>query len=135
MFNTPTVNDYIKFLEGIRLGKVISMDTIEKMTVDYLTDAQRPACWVEKGYGYGLGIRTPDATGRRTDFGWNGAAGAFGAVDIKNEITLYYSQAVLSSPARPLQGGYIEAAKLDLGMPAYEDAIWNPKSNPLAGIY
>lgn len=130
-----TVSDYIKFLEGVRLGKLISHDTVEKMTRDYLIDAQRHACWVEKGYGYGLGIRTPDASGKRTDFGWNGAAGAFGAVDIKNDITLYYSQAVLTSPARPLQGSYIEAAKLDLGVPAYEEEMWRETVNPLAGIY
>ena len=130
-----TVNDYIKFLEGIRLGKIISPETIEKMTVDYLTDAGREVCWVENGYGYGLGIRTPDASGKRTDFGWNGAAGAFGAVDLKNEITLYYSQAVVSSPARPLQSSYIEAAKLDLGFEALEEEMWKEKLNPLTGIY
>ena len=130
-----TVNDYIKFLEGIRLGKVISPDTIEKMTVDYLTDEQRAVCWVEKGYGYGLGIRTPDKTGKRTDFGWNGAAGAYGAVDLKNEITLYYSQAVIASPARPLQSSYIEAAKLDLGIEVDESLMWEWAVNPLAGNY
>jgi CubicO group peptidase (beta-lactamase class C family) len=130
-----TVNDYIKFLEGIRLGKVISPDTIEKMTVDHLTDEQRAVCWVEKGYGYGLGIRTPDKTDKRTDFGWNGAAGAYGAVDLKNEITLYYSQSVLASPARPLQSSYIEAAKLDLGFSAYEEEMWKEKLDPLTGVY
>ena len=130
-----TVNDYIKFLEGVRLGKVVSFDTVEKMTRDYLTEEQREACWVEKGYGYGLGIRTPDVSGKRTDFGWNGAAGAFGAVDIKNELTLYYSQAVLASPARPLQSSYIEAAKLDLGLPAYEEEMWKESLNPLTGVY
>jgi len=130
-----TVNDYIKFLEGVRLGKLISFDAIAEMKLDRLTDAQRHACWVEKGYGYGLGVRTPDASCKRTDFGWNGAAGAFGAVDIQNEITLYYSQAVLTSPARPLQGSYIEAAKLDLGLSAYEEEMWKNSINPLTGIY
>ena len=130
-----TVDDYIKFLEGVRLGKVISFDTLDRMTTDYLTDTQRLACWVAKGYGYGLGIRVPDSSNKRTDFGWNGAAGAFGAVDIKNEITLYYSQAVLASPARPLQSDYIEAAKLDLGLEAYVEEMWKESVNPLAGPY
>lgn len=130
-----TVNDYIKFLEGIRQGRVISFDTIERMTAPYLDETQRAACWCEKGYSYGLGIRTPDKTGKRTDFGWNGAAGAFGAVDLKNEITLYYSQAVLTSPARPLQSSYIEAAKLDLGFEAYEEEMWKEKLDSRTGVY
>ena len=130
-----TVDDYIKFLEGVRLGKVISLDTLDRMTTDYLTDTQRPACWVAKGYGYGLGVRVPNATNKRTDFGWNGAAGAYGAVDEKNEITLYYSQAVKASPARPLQSYYIEAAKLDLGFEACVDESWMEIVNPLAGSY
>ena len=130
-----TVNDYIKFLEGVRLGKIISPDTVSKMKTDYLNESQRKACWVHKGYGYGLGVRTPDFTGKRSDFGWNGAAGAFGAVDEKNEITLYYSQAVKASPARPLQPDYIEAAKLDLGFEAYEEEMWRETVNPLAGTY
>lgn len=130
-----TVNDYIKFLEGIRQGRVISYDTVEMMTATRLNETQRAACWCEKGYSYGLGIRTPDKTGKRTDFGWNGAAGAFGAVDLKNEITLYYSQAVLTSPARPLQSSYIEAAKLDLGFEAYEEEMWKEKLDSRTGVY
>ena len=130
-----TVNDYIRFLEAVRTYKIISKDTVDKMKTDYLKDSQRPSCWVSKGYGYGLGVRTPDSTKRRTDFGWNGAAGAFGAVDVQNKISLYYSQAVLASPARPLQADYIEAAKLDLGFSAYEEEMWKESVNPLAGIY
>ena len=130
-----TVNDYIKFLEGVRLGRVISPETIELMTRDYLTPAQREACWVEKGYSYGLGVRVPDKSGIRTDFGWNGAAGAYAAIDLKNEITLYYSQAVLASPARPLQSSYIEAAKLDLGLDACVSEMWKERLDPKTGIY
>ena len=130
-----TVNDYIRFLEGVRLGKVISYETIEKMTADYLTDAQRPLCWVHEGYGYGLGVRVPNKSKKRTDFGWNGAAGAFGSVDLKNNITLYYSQAVIGSPARPFQPDYIEAAKLDLGLEVEKDLMWREEVNPLAGKY
>ena len=56
-------------------------------------------------------------------------------IDIKNEITLYYSQAVIASPARPLQSDYIEAAKLDLGLEAYVEEMWKESVNPLAGPY
>ncbi len=126
-----TVSDYIKFLEGIRTNRIISADTVAKMTVDYLTDFQRPVCKVSKGYGYGLGVRTPDHTAKRTDFGWNGAAGAFNAVDLKNDITLYYSQAVFASPAYPLQADYIEAAKLDLGFEAYVEEMWKGEVSSL----
>jgi CubicO group peptidase (beta-lactamase class C family) len=130
-----TVDDYMKLIEALRVGDVIlKRDTIELLATDQMDGVDMKAYYVV-GYGYGLGIRTPDASGKRTDFGWNGAAGAFGAVDLKNEITLYYSQAVLTSPARPLQSSYIEAAKLDLGFEAYEEEMWKEKLNSLTGIY
>ena len=135
VLTTPTRTEYTAFdrfdADGLSVQVEYSTGECEVLerdllTVEYLTDAGREVCWVENGYGYGLGIRTPDASGKRTDFGWNGAAGAFGAVDLKNEISLYYSQAVLASPARPLQSSYIEAAKLDLGFEARKSCDHNP---------
>lgn len=97
-----TVEDYIKFTEGVRTGKLLKPETIKLMTTDYLTDKQREACWVEN-YGYGLGVRCSTGNDDLTDFGWGGAAGAHLAIDIENEFTMFYAQHVLYSAAQPLR--------------------------------
>ena len=97
-----TVDDYIKFLEGLRTGKLIKEETIVLMTTNHLTEEQRKNYWVE-GYGYGLGVRCPMDEGNITDFGWGGAAGAYLIIDLKNEITAFYAQHVLSSPVQDLK--------------------------------
>jgi multiple sugar transport system permease protein len=71
------------------------------------------AYWGSAGYGYGLGVRVPLGDGKRTDYGWGGAAGAFAAVDPVNDITVYYSQHVIASRFAPIRKDFIEAAKLD----------------------
>ena len=60
------------------------------------------------------------------------AAGAFAAIDPKNDITLYYSQHVLASPFARIRKDCIEAVKLDLGFEAYVSDMWNGKGNALA---
>jgi len=97
-----TVDDYIKFLEGLRTRKLIKEETIVLMTTNHLTEEQRKNYWVE-GYGYGLGVRCPMDEGNITDFGWGGAAGAYLIIDLKNEITAFYAQHVLSSPVHDLR--------------------------------
>lgn len=91
-----TVDDYIKFLEALRTGKLLGADTIKLMTTPKLTDAQFPS-YGDTNYSYGLGVRCPYAEGI-SDFGWGGAAGAFLAVDMENEYTVYYAQHVLNTP-------------------------------------
>ena len=49
-------------------------------------------------YGYGLGVRCPNTDKSITDFGWDGAAGAYLSIDRENEITFFYAQQVLDSP-------------------------------------
>ena len=93
-----TAEDYIKFLEALRVGDVIlKKDTIQFMATDRLNDAQKATYW-DQDWSYGLGLRCPKENGKTTDFGWGGAAGAFLAVDIPNGLTLYYAQHMLSSP-------------------------------------
>ena len=68
-----TVDDYIKFLEAIRVGgKIIKKETVEMMATDMLTDAQREVYWKNENHGYGLGVRTPKKDSIYTDFGWDG---------------------------------------------------------------
>lgn len=111
-----TVEDYIKFLEALRIGDVIlKKETIEMMAVDRLTEQQRPMyMYGSDSVGYGLGMRTPRGDPKRTEFGWGGAAGAFASVDPVNNITLYYAQHVLSAPNRPLRVWLYHVVRADL---------------------
>ncbi len=111
-----TVEDYIKFLEALRIGDVIlKKETIAMMAVDRLTEQQRPMyMYGSDSVGYGLGMRTPRNDPKRTEFGWGGAAGAFASVDPVNNVTMYYAQHVLSSPNRPLRVWLYHAVRADL---------------------
>ena len=94
-----TVDDYIRFLEAMRKGdSILKRETIALMATDRLTEEQSQTYWTRETHGYGLGLRTPRAGGIFSDFGWGGAAGAFLAVDVKNGISLYHAQHMLSSP-------------------------------------
>lgn len=127
-----TACDYIKFLEGMRTGKLLSRETLKIMYHDHLNKAQRASCWAPNAYGYGLGVRVPDASGRRTDIGWGGAAGAYLALDEKNGISLYYNQHVLHSPNKNLRKDLIEAAKLDLEFEAFTEDMYHGEASHLA---
>ena len=127
-----TVDDYKLFLEGVRTGKVISDEMRQLMQTDMLTSSQRPSCWVAQGYGYGLGVRVPKIGSLRTDYGWGGAAGAYCAIDEKNEISIFYAQHVVGSINSPLNSGLIEAVKLDLGLEADEQGVWRGDGSHLA---
>lgn len=111
-----TVEDYIRFLEALRVGDVIlKKETIALMATNRLTDQQRTMfTYSTPGIGYGLGMRTPYQDPNRTEFGWGGAAGAFASVDTVNDITIYYAQHVLLSPNRPLRSWLYNAVRGDL---------------------
>lgn len=111
-----TVEDYMKFLEGMRTGKVIKPETVDMMAVNRLTPEQIEKDFNKAGYGYGLGVRTAlEGTGRY-DFGWGGAAGAYLAIDKVNNLTLYYAQHVTLSPNTALRGKIYETVLEDLGL-------------------
>ncbi len=98
-----TVDDYIKFLEGIRTFKLLKEETVKLMTVDRLADEQKDAYWPKDSHGYGLGVRCSKGDKRYIDFGWGGAAGAFYAVDLENELSLYFGMQLLWSPVHGLR--------------------------------
>ena len=112
-----TVEDYIKFLEAMRIGNVIlKKETIALMAQDHLTKEQR-AIYNETHSAhtsYGLGMRVSFKDDKLAEFGWGGAAGAFASVDPVNNITFYYSQHVLNSPSRPLRKWIRRAIIADL---------------------
>lgn len=98
-----TVDDYIKFAEGLRTYKLLKSETVEAMRTDRLTDEQKRTYWVKKSHGYGLGVRCPKGDKRYVDFGWGGAAGAYLAIDVQNAISVFFAKHMLSSPAQGLR--------------------------------
>lgn len=101
-----TVEDYLRFLEALRVGDVI----LKRQTVDLMTSAQVADCVIplenfsyRPEYGYGLGVRCPQIGKSAQDFGWGGAAGAYLAVDRTRNYSLFYVQHVLSSPVQKLR--------------------------------
>ena len=111
-----TTEDFIKFLEALRIGDVVlKKDTIAMMIVDRLTEKQRPMYgYGTDSIGYGLGMRTPRQDPDHTEFGWGGAAGAYASVDIVNNITIYYAQHVLAAPNRSLRAWLYDTIRADL---------------------
>lgn len=106
-----TVEDYIKFLEAMRVGDIIlKKETIDLMSTNCITKEQSEGYWVE-GYGYGLGVRCPNKENANTDFGWGGAAGAYLAIDRDADITLFYVQHLLSSPNHSIRSRVMPVAK------------------------
>lgn len=95
-----TVDDYMKFLEALRTYKLVSPETLKLMTTDRLTDSTRSTYTSPTTHGYGLGVRCPGVNPKYQDFGWGGAAGAFLAVDLEREISLYFGSHLLLSPAQ-----------------------------------
>ena len=98
-----TVDDYIKFLEGLRTNKLLKLETLNLMIADRLSEYQKHTYWMRDTHGYGLGVRCPKKNGKFMDFGWGGAASAFLAVDTKNEISIFFGCHLLSSPAQGLR--------------------------------
>lgn len=92
-----TVDDYIKFLEGLRTEQLLSKETLDFMSRNQLNEEQMKTYWIE-GYGYGLGVRCPLGDGDISDIGWGGAAGAYPILDRKRELTVFYAQHVVNSP-------------------------------------
>ena len=98
-----TVEDYIKFLEGLRTYKLLSKETLDLMCTHRLTEHQNRTYWSASTHGYGLGVRCPVGIGNYKDFGWGGAAGAFLAVDRENGISMYMGSHLLCSPVQGLR--------------------------------
>ena len=111
-----TVEDYIKFLEALRIGDIIlKKETIKLMATDRLVGKQKEMFHgSDYPMGYGLGMRTPRLDPTRTEFGWGGAAGAYASIDPVNNMTLFYAQHVLSSPNRSLREWIYRSARADL---------------------
>ena len=95
-----TVDDCIKFLEGLRTHKLLKSETLKLMTTNRLNAQQKRSFSTIGTHGYGLGVRCPIGYKTYIDFGWGGAACAYMAIDTENEISIYFGAHLLSSPAQ-----------------------------------
>ncbi len=109
-----TVDDYIKFLEGLRTGLLLEPETLRLMQTDRLTEQQKRTYWTRETHGYGLGVRCPKGDGRYQDFGWGGAASAYAAADTENGITIYFGCHLIASPAKELRPMLYRFARAEL---------------------
>ena len=97
------VEDYMKFLEGLRTGKLLKQETVDLMTTDIITPAQKKAYWLSDIFGYGLGVRCPGVHPVFTDFGWDGWASAYMAIDRESGISIYLGCHHIDSPVQGLR--------------------------------
>lgn len=113
-----TVDDYMKFAEALRLGRLIKPQTLALMITPRLTPEQIETFWQKDNHTYGLGMRCPKGDPRYEDFGWGGAAGAFLAIDLKRELSLYMGMHILSSPVGALRPYVYRFIRAELENPA-----------------
>ena len=119
-----TVEDYMKFLEALRVGDtILKKETIDLMCTDRLNEEQKKTFWNASTHGYGLGIRCPNGHPKRTDFGWGGAASAWLAVDPVNRLSLYFGTHMLSSPVAGIRSSLYSFVRAEL-LGTEEDFVW-----------
>ncbi len=102
--------DYALFLDALANGgvgkngcRILKEETVKMMGTNQLSGKSAEDFGkMRPGYGYGLGVRVhidPKVSGSLSpvgEFGWDGAAGAFSMVDMKNKISLTYFQHIHS---------------------------------------
>jgi len=99
-----TLDDYLKFLDALVAGKIISKATLDMMRTNMLDEQRmKDFTWPQMaGYGYGYGVRTlinrnHGASSPIGECGWGGAAGAQMVIDPDNRLTLFYTQHMLNN--------------------------------------
>ncbi len=117
-----TVEDYIKFAEGLRTHLFLKPETLEMMRTNRLTERQNSTYWINTPHGYGLGVRCPAGDNRYTDFGWGGAACNYLAIDMQNKLTIYFAAHALATPAQSLRDMVYPFVRAEiLGLDEWED--------------
>jgi len=119
-----TVDDYIKFGEGLRTGKLVKLQTLKLMQTDRLTPEQSRTYTAAKNYGYGLGLRCHKEGGIRKEFGWGGAAGAYFAIDEERKMTVFMAMHLLNSPVQGIRGMVYRFAAAELFAKERTEDLW-----------
>jgi len=87
------VEDYMLFQNALISGKLLKQSTVDLMRQNHLTEVQyQDFQSFKQVYSYGLGVRTniSDAFSAKGEFGWDGAAGAYGIMDPDNRLVVFY---------------------------------------------
>ena len=107
LISTP--DDYVLLLDALCNGgvgaggsRILGMEAIDQMRADQLSGASRQdfALFKRDGYSYALGVRTlvereqSHVRSPLGEFGWDGAAGAYALLDVKNRLAIFYAQHV-----------------------------------------
>ena len=98
-----TLDDYSRFSQMLLGGgeyrgeRLLGRKTVEMMTTNQLNDEQlKDFGWAERGYGYGVGMRTSLRpwllNGSVGEFGWDGMLGTWLAVDPCEGVSVVYLQ-------------------------------------------
>ena len=124
-----TVEEYMKFLEGLRTFKLLKKETIDLICRDWLNESERQT-FPPSSYHYGLGMRARNPGTDHADFGWGGAAGATLHIDIPHGISVFYVQHLISSPNQAIRPRVYTAVLQDLGFDV-EVEIPHPDANNL----
>ena len=105
-----TVNDQMRLLNALANGgiapdgsRILKEETIAMMGKNELPDSALPDFQPGRLYGYGWGLcgrahinkSVSCARSAEGEFGWDGAAGAFGLVDPKNRVAMYFGIEIL----------------------------------------
>ena len=104
-----SLNDYAKFTDALASGeskdgyRLLRPETVALMKSNQLCEIGLNNFRTNshnKGYGYGMGVRTlMDQKIQNTlspigEFGWDGAAGAYCLIDTDNKLSIFYAQHV-----------------------------------------
>ena len=104
-----SLNDYAKFADALASGeskdgyRLLRPETVALMKSNQLCEIGLNNFRTNnhnKGYGYGMGVRTlMDQKIENTlspigEFGWDGAAGAYCLIDTDNKLSIFYAQHV-----------------------------------------
>ena len=104
-----SLNDYAKFADALASGeskvgyRLLKPETVTLMKSNQLCEIGLNNFRTNnhnKGYGYGMGVRTlmdqkiGNTLSPIGEFGWDGAAGAYCLIDTDNKLSIFYAQHV-----------------------------------------
>lgn len=88
------VDDYMLFENALISEKLLKRSTVDLMRQNHLSEVEYNDFQnFKQVYSYGLGVRTniSDQFSVKGEFGWDGAAGAYGLMDPENRIAIFYA--------------------------------------------
>lgn len=84
------------------------------MTTDHLSETARVDFRHNAEHGYGLDVRYPYSRLSEKNFGWGGAAGAYHAINLDMNCSLFYCQHVLNSLIQQIRKVIVTSLEVDL---------------------